>query len=508
MKKEKNPNIANGVLKLKAGKYNAEWSLTNKKTKETMPLSPADIVYFLRVWTGAVQKGFVFAVPKLYFRNGEKNAIVFGRNQISSIICKNIPETEFKIVDKTLYLLSDNTATSLSYQLTENISKNFKDGKLTAIKSVPYITRLHDDKGTSYEESFKSTVKVKLIPQSDKRVEVFISFKAFKDGWFISMKFTMNLKGRDYKEKNSYYSILKRIESKDYKIASIGLSVKPKVNSNNIKQKQKAGLALLISYKFEKEEIRTRDNIMGITIGQRHIAAYSIIDPFNGKRVASGCINPPFDWKGYLVKLKKQKSELQSLYHNARNGGDELSARKARFELNRLRNREKNFMLTIYRPASIIKIAKENNVSLIRMEDLDISQNDVNKLKIKKYNYRTAQEYVEQLAVKDRKNAIKVEYVDAAGSVMRCSECGCVGITKRTNRPKPDLFKCVSCGFKEEPDINQSHNIALNAAEEIRKSILSELKDKFGYDSIADDVKTEELIGMRASFYEKDLIAV
>ena len=154
-------------------------------------------------------------------------------------------------------------------------------------------------------------------------------------------------------------------------------------------------------------------------------------------------------------------------------------------------------MLTIYKPSIIIGIAKKLNVSLIRLENLDLDQNDVNKLKIKKYNYRTAQKYIASLA---EKAGIKVEYVDAAGSVMRCSQCGYVGITKKTNRIKPDVFMCKECGFTEEPDINQSHNIALNAGVMIKEYVINELKEKFKY-SPDEDTSLEKLIAIRANFY-------
>jgi transposase len=484
----------NKVLKLNSADHRFEWTLFNTKTGEKIIISPADIVYFLRVFTGAVAKGYMMSIPKIY-DPVQRKLLVFSKEAIAETIRKNIPETEFKIADKTLCLLSDNIGTSISYQLAKNIFKNFKDGMPTAIRTLPYLTRFRDDKSNPYDKSFKSNInEFKLTPEDDKSIAVSIVYRAFKDNWFIGVKFKLKLAGRDFKEENSYYQILKRIDSKNYKITSIGLSVKPKAMSY-VKNKQKSGLSMLISYKFEKEEIKTKDNIMGITIGQRHIAAFSVIDPFNGKRVESGCINPPFDWKGQLVRLKKEKSNIQSMFHIYKNYGGDLA--KLKISLNRLRHKEKNFMLTIYKPSIIIGIAKKLNVSLIRLENLDLDQNDVNKLKIKKYNYRTAQKYIASLA---EKAGIKVEYVDAAGSVMRCSQCGYVGITKRTNRIKPDVFMCKECGFTEEPDINQSHNIALNAGVMIKEYVINELKEKFKY-SPDEDTSLEKLIAIRANFY-------
>jgi putative transposase len=54
---------------------------------------------------------------------------------------------------------------------------------------------------------------------------------------------------------------------------------------------------------------------------------------------------------------------------------------------------------------------------------------------------------------------IRVDYVDARYTSQKCSKCSHVA---RSNRKKQSIFKCCSCGYQLNADLNASFNIVLN----------------------------------------------
>jgi len=62
----------------------------------------------------------------------------------------------------------------------------------------------------------------------------------------------------------------------------------------------------------------------------------------------------------------------------------------------------------------------------------------------------------------------RVEYVPAAYTSQRCSDCG---HTARENRESQAVFLCVACGYSEHADVNAAKNIAAGHAVTAREGL-------------------------------------
>ena len=123
----------------------------------------------------------------------------------------------------------------------------------------------------------------------------------------------------------------------------------------------------------------------------------------------------------------------------------------------------KNFkQKLIYRDNEINRIINQielNNVNTIIIEDLNnVKHNSKGKInkkfnnKLQRWSYRFAIDKLTRLA---EQRGIKLVKVSPAYTSQTCSSCGNIDKNSR----KGELYECISCGYKNDADINASINI-------------------------------------------------
>jgi putative transposase len=155
------------------------------------------------------------------------------------------------------------------------------------------------------------------------------------------------------------------------------------------------------------------------------------------------------DSEGNVLKVKlwrgKEINHIRRRFDNYRR---EVS-RIGRLDLVRqTRGREKNWMKNVNHNISreIVNIASEFEKPVIVMENLHRFTNF-------KWNFHQLRQMT---AYKAELRGVKVELVDPKNTSLTCNKCGSVD---RRNR-RGISFKCVSCGYMVNADVNAAVNIA------------------------------------------------
>jgi len=194
----------------------------------------------------------------------------------------------------------------------------------------------------------------------------------------------------------------------------------------------------------EIEEIPENDTVVGVDLGLSKLAVVSTAD---------GKINKFFD--GGQIRAISEK------YFAIRKKLQSKGTPSAKRHLRKLSQKEKRF-----RTAVNHKIAKEI-VSLVPaggtivLENLKGIRERVKTSKkerrwIHSWNFAQLQQFIEYKA---QSKGIKVVYINPKYTSQRCSKCGYVS---KSNRKDQSHFKCSSCGYTVNADLNASRNIAIN----------------------------------------------
>ncbi len=171
------------------------------------------------------------------------------------------------------------------------------------------------------------------------------------------------------------------------------------------------------------------DRRIGVDLGINNIAA---------------CSDNTF-WKSGPVKSVKGK------YQYLRSKLQSIGTRSAKRKLCKLSGRERRFQRDINHQIANWIVSKPCNV--IALEDLTYIRNGKRNKKLGKWSFAGLRSIIEYKATAIGK---RVVVIDPRYTSRTCSRCG---FQKKENR-NGRTFKCKSCGFQINADLNASRNIA------------------------------------------------
>jgi len=201
---------------------------------------------------------------------------------------------------------------------------------------------------------------------------------------------------------------------------------------------------IFIHIVFEKEITDTIPNgkLIGIDRGIKNIATTS-----DGRFFGGGLI------KQASKKYQEQRSQLQSKISQG--------SRSAQRHFSVIRRKERRFRADANHCISKQIVDKLQTGDTIVLEKLTGIRGGSTKFRkqqrteINKWNFYQLEQF---LTYKSMAKGIPVVYVDARYTSQRCSKCGHI---ERANRQHQSIFKCKSCGFSHNADLNAAKNICL-----------------------------------------------
>lgn len=152
----------------------------------------------------------------------------------------------------------------------------------------------------------------------------------------------------------------------------------------------------------------------------------------------------------------KQLRAVKGRYQYNKQALQSVGTRSAKRHLRRLSGRERRFVRSVNHNLSKVVVAKPCDI--IALEKLSITKNKKNgrrfNRKLGSWSFRELQTFIEYKALELGKTVI---LVNPRHTSQACSRCGYVN---RGNRHGP-VFKCLSCGFELNADLNASRNIGV-----------------------------------------------
>lgn len=176
-------------------------------------------------------------------------------------------------------------------------------------------------------------------------------------------------------------------------------------------------------------ELTQGDKRVGVDLGINNIAV---------------CSDNTF-WESGPVKAVKGK------YQYLRSKLQSKGTRSAKRKLQKLSGRERRFQKDVNHQIANWIVSKPYDV--IALEDLTNIRNGNKNSKLGKWSFAELRSFVEYKAVAIGKNVIAI---DPRYTSRTCSRCG----YQHKNNRKGRIFKCKSCGFQIDVDLNASRNIA------------------------------------------------
>jgi len=210
------------------------------------------------------------------------------------------------------------------------------------------------------------------------------------------------------------------------------------------KRRKFFSLAIPVTLQVNEQQ---QKEVVGIDIGQRHIAALAST---TGKR--------------YLIDLQENAKQRKTHYHEVRGQLMQKGTRSAKRRLNAISFREKRFVSDVLHGVSKT-ILNTHSQAKFGLEDLtDIRERANTHRKNKEARRQVEQwpfgEFQFKVEYKSHLyHGIKVAYVDPAYTSKTCPVCGHVGKENRSNNG--EQFLCQNCHFREHADIVGAINIAL-----------------------------------------------
>jgi len=176
-------------------------------------------------------------------------------------------------------------------------------------------------------------------------------------------------------------------------------------------------------------EPTTGDKRLGVDLGINNIAV---------------CSDNTF-WESGPVKAVKGK------YQYLRSKLQSIGTRSAKRKLQKLSGRERRFQRDVNHNIANWIVSKPYDV--IVLEDLTNIRNGKKNKKLGKWSFAELRSIVEYKAIAISKKAV---VIDPRYTSRTCSRCGFQRKENRDGR----TFKCKSCGFQIDADLNASRNIA------------------------------------------------
>ena len=231
---------------------------------------------------------------------------------------------------------------------------------------------------------------------------------------------------------------LHKIIDKEYKVGQSSLQFDR--NNNLI-----LNLNLDIPYKPKTEVVEGRT--LGVDLGLKY-PAYMCLSDDTYKREHIGSIDD------FLRVREQMQSRRRKLQHDLKFTKGGRGRNKKMQALDRLRDKEKNFVTTYNHMISknVVEFAKKHQCEYIHLEKL--TKDGFDNTVLRNWSYYQLQQYIEYKAERE---GIKVRYVDPAHTSQTCARCGHVD---KENRQTQEKFTCTKCGF----ELNADHNAAINIA--------------------------------------------
>ncbi|MDD3710785.1 MAG: transposase, partial [Methanothrix sp.] len=145
--------------------------------------------------------------------------------------------------------------------------------------------------------------------------------------------------------------------------------------------------------------------------------------------------------------VKAVKGKCQYLRSKLQSKG----TRSAKRKLQKLSGRERRFQKDVNHQIANWIVSKPYDI--IALEDLTNIRNGNKNKKLGKWSFAELRSFVEYKAMAIGKNVITI---DPRYTSQTCSRCGYQHKNNRIGR----IFKCKSCGFQIDADLNASRNIA------------------------------------------------
>lgn len=330
--------------------------------------------------------------------------------------------------------------TSYNSVIYNTIKNNFFD-VLTGKMSIPSFR----SKNMTIPLNITTKQKDKFFIVEDNKHYIFLPLtKEIKADFPNGIKLNL-FYGRD---KSNNRVIVERIMNSEYQLK----------DSSFIFKKEKNEIYLNLTYEQPKTVGYKSDpnRIMGVDVGINRPVSFYITDlKHQPYQIAIGD-----KIQHERMKNVQHRKSLQRALAYAK-GGHGRNRKTATLE--RLKEKEKNWVKNMNHTISreLIKIAVDNNVAIIKMEDLTSISNNTNELFLKSWAYYQLQTFIEYKA----ENAgIKIEWIDPAFTSQRCPVCNEVHKENRDDEDKTK-FSCINptCNdFQKikDADINASINIA------------------------------------------------
>jgi IS605 OrfB family transposase len=216
-------------------------------------------------------------------------------------------------------------------------------------------------------------------------------------------------------------------------------------------------LLLTVDIPVVKNEDKNLDCVMGIDLGiNRPVSIYITKQKHQPNQITIG-----EKIQHDRMRFYRHRSKLQKNLKYASGGH---GVKNKLMELDRLKEKEKNWaQLTNHNISrEVIRIAKEYNVGIIKMEDLTGISTEKNDYFLKSWAYYQLQTFIEYKA---KQEDIEIQWVNPAYTSQTCSICGHCSPENRSDKDKT-IFKCTNpeCSDFEkvkDADINAAQNISM-----------------------------------------------
>jgi IS605 OrfB family transposase len=348
--------------------------------------------------------------------------------------------------------------TGFNQTIFKTLSKNFYDIK-TGKMSIPSFRKTNINIPISSKKDENNGTNVIYVENDKYYINLPLTVSERK----IHKEIKLNLIfGKD---KSNNKIIVDRLISGQYQMSDSSIQVKDK------------DIFLLLTYKQPDVELNTQENnnVMGVDIGiNRPVSFYITNLKHQPQQITIG-----EKIQHERIKFGKQRRSLQQNLKYSKGGhGRNRKLQK----LNDLREKEKNWSIEINHKISreLIKIAQDNNVGLIKLEDLTGITTNTKDYFLKSWAYYQLQTFIEYKA---NEVGIKIEWVDPKHTSTTCSCCNVSDTDNRNNVDKTKFvctnLLCDDFGKVKDADVNAAINITNKHSDTVKqKSKEGKIKKK------------------------------
>lgn len=337
---------------------------------------------------------------------------------------------------KTYTHISSSIRTSFNTTIYKTISNNFYDivsGKM----SIPSFRKLN------------MTIPFNLSSTDDK-----LNF-IYRDEKYYYINFPLSLEHKDMeikfsmffgKDKGGVKIIVDRVMSGEYKLCDSSF----KVEDNNV--------YFILTYDQPTVIPKTMDpdKVMGVDLGINRPVTFYIKDQKNQPQQIEIGLKIQHD----RVRFQKHKRSLQQSMKYSKGGHGRY--RKTEM-LDTLRKKESDWAQTMNHKISseLVKIAQDNNVGIIKLEDLvGITKNSTDYF-MKSWAHDQLQTFI---TYKAKQVGITVLKVDPKNTSITCNKCGHSDKENRNDKDRTKFrcqnFECDDYNVLRDADLVAAYNIS------------------------------------------------